>query len=450
MTTDHIRQHCLSLSQKTWSHLNNQESASLNFSGEQMSYVRLNNSKVRQSTDVTMATARLVVYCDRRTHYFNWDLSFNIDQDLKTAQTFIEVARAERPQLEVNPEATDFESNPEHMSVDSDFTAPGLAPLLEFLSSQKLDLAGLLASGKFWRSSFNSKGQTQWFESASSFLDYSIYTTGPTGEPKALKNAYFAKHWDQSAFELQVQQTKNQLEYFTKPNQTIKPGNYRAYLSPFAVAEILGTMSWGAFSYAFYKKGLSPLGRLANGEAKFSNKLNMRENFDLNLTPRFNSRGEIAAKHLDLICKGELKNYLISSNSAQEYKVTSNLAEPSFEAPRSLEVLPGELLEQNILTELDTGLYLGNLHYCNWSDRPSARITGMTRFGCFWVEKGKIQAPIADFRFDVSLYQIFGPEGLLALTQKQELIPHLDTYHMRATGGLATPGALIKEFACVL
>ena len=46
------------------------------------------------------------------------------------------------------------------------------------------------------------------------------------------------------------------------------------------------------------------------------------------------------------------------------------------------------------LAALDTGIYVGNLWYLNFSDRPACRITGMTRFASFWVEHGKIVAPV--------------------------------------------------------
>ena len=32
-----------------------------------------------------------------------------------------------------------------------------------------------------------------------------------------------------------------------------------------------------------------------------------------------------------------------------------------------------------------------NLHYLNWSDNIGGRITGMTRYACFWVENGEIK-----------------------------------------------------------
>jgi predicted Zn-dependent protease len=80
---------------------------------------------------------------------------------------------------------------------------------------------------------------------------------------------------------------------------------------------------------------------------------------------------------LPLIQAGQLVNTLINSRTAKEYGKVANGANGS-ESLRSPEVLPGTLPAADILKALDTGLYLSNLHYLNWSDRPTGRITGMT------------------------------------------------------------------------
>ncbi|MGI9213550.1 MAG: metallopeptidase TldD-related protein, partial [Methylococcaceae bacterium] len=95
------------------------------------------------------------------------------------------------------------------------------------------------------------------------------------------------------------------------------------------------------------------------------------------------------------------------------------------------------------------GLYVSNLHYLNWSDIPEARVTGMTRYACFWVEGGEIIAPIGDLRFDDSLYRIFGSQ-LEALTTHTERCMNTDTYGQRSLGGSQIPGALIGQFRFTL
>ncbi|MNY37747.1 hypothetical protein D3C86_1723300 [compost metagenome] len=109
----------------------------------------------------------------------------------------------------------------------------------------------------------------------------------------------------------------------------------------------------------------------------------------------------------------------------------------------------GSLEQDEILARLGDGLYIGNLWYLNYSDRPAARITGMTRFACFWVEDGKLQAPLASMRFDDSLYDLLGSQ-LEALTRERELSLSTSTYRQRHNDSTLLPGALLRRLTLTL
>ena len=93
----------------------------------------------------------------------------------------------------------------------------------------------------------------------------------------------------------------------------------------------------------------------------------------------------------------------------------------------------GELAAADALAALGTGLYVGNLWYLNYSDRPACRMTGMTRFATFWVEDGRIVAPVDVLRFDDTIYRMLG-ENLEALTRETETA-HGDRDLPRAPAG---------------
>jgi predicted Zn-dependent protease len=73
----------------------------------------------------------------------------------------------------------------------------------------------------------------------------------------------------------------------------------------------------------------------------------------------------------------------------------------------------------------------------------------MTRFASFWVEDGRIRAPLEVMRFDDSAYRVLG-ENLEALTRERDLVPDADTYGERSTVSMRTPGALVRDFALTL
>ena len=70
---------------------------------------------------------------------------------------------------------------------------------------------------------------------------------------KAVKSGYAGKEWDASAFAGKMSDAKAQLKLLARPSKTLEPGSVRAYLSPVALSEILGLLSWGGFGLASHK-----------------------------------------------------------------------------------------------------------------------------------------------------------------------------------------------------
>src|SRR4029077_21620 len=134
------------------------------------------------------------------------------------------------------------------------------------------------------------------------------------------------------------------------------------------------------------------------------------------------------------------RDALVSPRSAKEYGLAPNAGH---ESPETMELSPGDLESGQILDALDTGLYVSNLWYLNFSDRPAGRITGMTRFATFWVERGRIVAPVTPLRFDDTLYRMLG-ENLVELTSTAELVISPSTYDERSTSSSRLPGALLE------
>lgn len=420
------------------------EAANVNLHAEDSLFVRFNGNKVRQNTHVEQRSLTLTLQKNGKTAHINFSITGDVDEDKQRVDFWLTQARQECDLLPEDPYQVPIVNNG---SSDSTFKGSLLTDeeVIKAITTpaQGADLAGLYCAGPIISANKNSAGQSHWFATENFFMDYSLYL----GE-KAVKSIYAGTHWDQEAFAANITQSKSQLNLMDRPKKVIVPGAYRTYLAPGAVAELASMFSWGSLSFNAYKQGGGALMKLADKEKSLSPLFSLRENFGMGLTHRYNSLGELAPETLKLISNGQLDNYIISSRSAKEYGVTSNAGD-TYEGPRAMEILPGALKKDDILKELGTGLYLSNLHYLNWSDRLNARITGMTRYACFWVENGEIIAPIADLRFDESLFDCLG-ENLLAVTDFQEIDPMVSTYESRALGGKKVPGMLIKNFKFTL
>lgn len=437
------------ISEAAFASLEPGEELGLSLDAEDQTYVRFNRGRVRQATAVAQRTLDLTFQNQGRKLNLSLDLSGQLTHDQGTVRSLLERARAESKALPEDPYTVAMAN---HGSSDDRHGGnyPGMEDWLAQIAEAAagLDFAGLLAAGPQIRAARNSAGQDLWFSADSFFIDYSLFTVNEAGENKAVKGLYTGRVWQPAQFAAALADEGPLLERLRRPAVSLPPGEYRAYLSPAAMEKIIALLSWGAVSCDAWKKGDCALQKLIEGEAVLSEQFNLRENFKLGLAPRFNSQGEVGAWEWPLIEAGRLKSLQVSSRSAKEYGLPGNAAD-SGEGMRCAEVLPGRLAEAEALRALSDGVYLGNLHYLNWSDLQTARLTGMTRYACFRVAGGEIAEPIQDLRFDESLYRLFGT-SLEALTRESRSFPCTETYRRRALGGCRVPGAVAGAFRFTL
>ena len=428
------------LNSKIFSKLNSDEELVIFVHSEESTFIRFNHSRVRQNTNVYQHEMSLKYQKNKKAFSFAFNLSLDLHSDLSLAMSYIEMGRSQEPLFAESSQYTEVVNNGQITDIEK-ADRPADKDIILWITEEckNVDMVGLWCSGPVRSVSANSKGQFQYSEVDSFFFDYSIYNG-----PRASKGYFSTETWSFDQFKENIQSTIRKLGFLSKPLQEVKRGEHRVFLEPMAVDEIISSMSWGGFSQAGYQQGRSPLKKLIDKEVSLSEQISIYENLGLGYAPLFNSLGEIADKKMAIIEKGRMNQLLTSTATAKEYKLTSNKADAG-EVPRSLEISGGTIKASNALKELHTGLYLSNLHYINWSDQTYARLTGMTRFACYWVEKGEIIGPIQDLRFDESVYNLFG-KNLVGLTVEQELYLNTATYQKRSLGAKKVPGALIENF----
>jgi predicted Zn-dependent protease len=236
-----------------------------------------------------------------------------------------------------------------------------------------------------------------------------------------------------------------------REGRTLLPGAYRAALSPSAMVELLGTLGWSGFSLKSRRTGVSSLMRLERGEAAFASGFQLDEAIADSTAPCFTAEGFVRPQRVALVDDGMRPasgGTLNSTRSASEYGVAANGAGAQ-ESPEALRLGAGTLPHRDLLETLDTGLYVSNLWYLNYSDRQAGQMTGMTRYACFWVEHGRLVAPVNVMRFDDDAMRVFGA-GLVGLTDAPDFIPNSDTYGCRQLGSVTTPAAVVEGFRLTL
>jgi predicted Zn-dependent protease len=441
---EHLEASFQQLSDSLIKNLQTGEYLSIELSSEQTQFIRFNGAKVRQTGTVKDGTIKLTLIVNQRTAFAAFPFTGDVTIDSQLGLDNLDYLRQELPQLPEDPHIVLPENNGSTREVYPGSLLGTEKVVNEILSPvSEVDMTGLYTGGSVIRGSANSAGQFHWFATETFIVDYSLITPSE----KAVKGIFSGTNWEKEKYLDQIKANKNQFIYLEKPAKTLKKGGYRTYFAPAAVADLISMLSWGAISEASLKRGESALLKLQQGQT-LSPQFSLQENFNKGTIPRFNELGEISPEILPIITQGKLVNTLISSRTASEYNLIANGAN-SYESLRSPELLPGNLSKDDIFSTLGTGLYVSNLHYLNWSDRTGGRITGMTRYACFWVENGEIIAPIENLRFDESLYRFWG-ENLLAVTNFRDFIPETNTYGKRQLGGILSPGILVNDFQFTL
>jgi predicted Zn-dependent protease len=221
------------------------------------------------------------------------------------------------------------------------------------------DLVGALASGTLCRGFANSLGQRNWHEVDSFNLEWSLFLAGD----KAVKTGYAGFDWDPAAFAAKLEAAAGELELLALPSRTLEPGEYRAYLEPRALDELVGLLSWGGFSARARATKQSPLLRMEQGAA-LSPQVTLLENVADGVAPRFQHDGFVKPPAVTLVANGRLGDPLVSPRSAKEHGLATNAANGS-ESPESFDMAAGGLDAAAALAALDTGLRIGNLWYLN-------------------------------------------------------------------------------------
>ncbi len=425
--------------------LEKDEHLAFTFVGEESVFMRFNNAKVRQIGSVEQLEASIIMWKNERTFSMSCMLSLEEGKDLTLLKDVIHSARNQCSLLPKDP----YQAIPNASDTSESIYDGTLIHSNEIVDTilspvQDLDFTGLFSQGSIYRASANSLGARHWFETKNFVLDFSVWLANG----RAVKSCYSGRNWSNEEYLSKIDSARLSLATLNNEQKELTSGKYRAFISADALHEIVEFFSWNGLGEKGFRQGESAYIALREGREHFSKKVTISQDFSLGGEPRFNDMGEVAPDKLVLIEKGKLVNTIISSRTAKEYDIQANGADEE-EGVRSVCIDGGELEEKDILERLGTGIYISNFHYLNWSDVQNARITGMTRFSCMWVENGKMVAPIKDMRWDDSLYNLLGTK-LEEITTQQHLFSETSTYDRREVGSCLLPGILVSELNCTL
>ncbi|TCK33545.1 putative Zn-dependent protease [Paraburkholderia sp. BL8N3] len=422
-----------------------EETTLSSFIAEQSEFIRFNAGEVRQIGSVSQGKLMLRLIDGARQAYSTFTVCGEVQQDLDAIGTALAALRDSLRDAADDPYLL-FDTTRWQRVTRCAGKLPEPHALLRSVAEcvKGLDFVGFYAGGTIVRGFASTGGSRGWYEVDNFNFSWSLYD--PSG--RAIKTTYAGENWSNANFARKVEQAAARLRVLALAPRVLSPGGYRAYLAPAALLELLRAINWkGGFSARAQASSRSVLYKLHAGDVALDSRVTLSEDLDLGITPHFNEDGYLR-ESVPLIDAGRSAGCLISARTAREYGLQPNGA-PASEAPVALSMLPGALPDDDVLTKLGTGLYVGNLWYVNVSDLMNCRLTGMTRFATFWVEHGQIVAPVDAMRFDDSPYRLLGDQ-LEAVGAQTELLLSDATWGERATGGMRLPGVLARSFELTL
>ena len=430
--------------------LKENEQLTVYLEGENSQYFRFNDSKLRQSGIIEDYAVTISLFSGKKSLQSSTTLSSDIKSSVSNLTNEI---NALRDPLSLIPE-NDFTCFPDPFE-SLDIVKSGQLPKREEILEALMDtissdnLTGVWTSGKIFRACSTSEGTNHWFEKDSFIFDFSLIDA----QENMVKVLFPGSNWDKSKFFAAFHEASEKLKLMNKPKMELKPGKYRVWFEPNAVADFVDMFNWNGVSESSFRNGSSCLLKLRNSDTRLSNLFSLNESFSSLSTAPFNSRGEVS-EDVAIIQNGILSNTLVNAKTALEYKISSNFAEePNSwgmgEYMRSPHMEAGDIDNEERLDKLGTGIFISNIHYLNWSDTLGGRITGLTRYACYWVEDGKLVAPIKTMRFDDSFYNFFG-SNLEGVGKEVLARPVIETYDGRNPGETTCPGILVKDFELTL
>ena len=396
------------------------------FKGENSRFFRINESKLRQVTFVEQS----ILYIRKKSEpekKYNIQLSGNLKNDEKR------VRRILNNEYGQDVDKYSIKNEGDEVTIESMVTKDDTDWLREV--GLRRGLVGIFSSGTLKRGAIRGGSQKLlWYETDRSDVDYSLYE----GD-LSIKEFFSIDKMVSRKVGESIDGNLKKLKTLKKKKVELSPGKYRAYFCSSAVNEIISMFNWkGLQGKAFAEKRSVFMDLHTN--RSFNKNFNLRENFNLNLSPSFNEDAQESSMIVNLIEKGKLISPLVNSVSEQKYGLKSNAANSS-ETLRSAEIVQGNREESDLVRSLKPGVYVSNLHYLNWSNPKNASITGMTRFGCYFIDEKGEMSPIHDMRFNMSLYDLFG-DWLESFSNESKIFCDSNSYEERSVRGAKVPGML--------
>jgi predicted Zn-dependent protease len=291
--------------------------------------------------------------------------------------------------------------------------AEGVKKIIGVADRHGLTTAGVFSSADSLEGIFNSRGLNDWHTQTLAEVSITMIGADSSGWQKA--NSPDVTNLDPLA--LAETAARKAIES-TRPRE-IPAGKYTVILEPAAVLDIVGFMFWDYSGMSILDQRSFLTGRI--GAKLFGDNITIWDDAShpLQTGAPFDGEG-VRRQRVGLIENGVVKRVVYARATAErmkrsEYKDNVGPVEATghgFALPNEMGEMPQNIVfapvndpqtVEQMIASTERGVLVTRLWYIREVEPFEKMLTGMTRDGTFYVENGRVQGGVRNFRFNESL-----------------------------------------------
>jgi predicted Zn-dependent protease len=297
--------------------------------------------------------------------------------------------------------------------ITPELRAEGVKKIVGVADQHKLTTAGVFSSGEWFEGIVNSRGLSRWHTQTSAEVSVTMLGADSSGWQKA--NSPNVSNLNP----LRLAEIAAQKAVDSAHPKEVPAGKYTVILEPAGVLDIVGFMFWDYSGMAILDQRSFLTGRI--GSKLFGENITITDDVahPLQAGSPFDGEGVLRNK-VPLVENGVVKRVVYARGTAERMKKSEHkdsvgpieATGHGFSLPNEMGEMPLNIVitppgdtqtVQQMIASTERGILVTRLWYIREVEPFEKMLTGMTRDGTFFVQNGKIQGGVRNFRFNESL-----------------------------------------------
>ena len=336
-----------------------------------------------------------------------------------------ELSKIQHPDPDLLPMATASEqpSTPSRHFAETAAIGPieratAVATIVDIAKREQLTAAGIFSTSESVEALFNSRGLARYHTQTSSEISVTMLAADSSGWQKG--NSPNVRNLNADSL---AQIAAQKARQSAKPRE-LAPGKYAVVLEPAAVLDLVGFMFYDFAGLAVLDQRSFLTNRV--GAKLFGENISIWDDctHPLQSGAPFDGEG-MPRQRIHLVKNGVAQNLVYARSTAEKMKASEHAPKigsvhptgHGFPLPNEIGEAPMNIVfdapakseqksVEQMIASTERGVLVTRLWYIREVDPYEKILTGMTRDGTFYVENGKLQYGIRNFRFNQSLVEM--------------------------------------------